>query len=212
MSLITNIMGPTITPLMGIKQAINWVAQLDGATQYWQFSDGITVNQSNTTSLKCRVLSNKILSQSHIFDYNQDKFFKLVVRDDGKAFALLGDGTDWVYFVTSQSRIDNGVTHEIELLIGSGFFEIHIDGSLEGQQALLSFVDLKMDRLGVRSSLNQYYTGVIFDFSLTENNTLTNEIPLTNKSQGATQLATVGNVNATMIDYNESVWVKELDL
>ena len=39
-----------------------------------------------------------------------------------------------------------------------------------------------------------------------------NEIPLTNKAQGANQLATVGNINAFMPNYTEAVWKKESEL
>ena len=38
------------------------------------------------------------------------------------------------------------------------------------------------------------------------NGTIINEIPLTNRNQGSTQLATIGDVNAFMTDYAEDVW------
>ena len=53
---------------------------------------------------------------------------------------------------------------------------------------------------------SDYFGGVIYGFEFEINGVLTNKIPLTNKSQGATQLATVGNVNAFMPNYTEAVW------
>ena len=38
------------------------------------------------------------------------------------------------------------------------------------------------------------------------NGTVINEIPLTNKTQGATQLPTIGSVSATIVGYNENDW------
>ena len=38
------------------------------------------------------------------------------------------------------------------------------------------------------------------------NGNVINEIPLTNKAQGATQLPTIGSVSATIVGYNENDW------
>ena len=46
----------------------------------------------------------------------------------------------------------------------------------------------------------------IYDFKVTRDGVIVNEIPLANKAQGATQIATVGSVNATMINYTPDVW------
>lgn len=48
----------------------------------------------------------------------------------------------------------------------------------------------------------------VYNLRVIRNGTVINEIPLTNKSQGATQLATVGNVNATIINFTEDGWEK----
>ena len=47
---------------------------------------------------------------------------------------------------------------------------------------------------------------MLFDFEVERGGEIIYAIPLTNKSQGATQLATVGSVNATMINYTGDEW------
>ena len=43
-------------------------------------------------------------------------------------------------------------------------------------------------------------------FEILIDEVITYKMPLANKPQGATQLATVGNVNATMANYSSDVW------
>lgn len=49
-----------------------------------------------------------------------------------------------------------------------------------------------------------YFAGLFYDFEVEIDGAVTNRIPLTNKTQGATQLPTVGNVSATIINYTDT--------
>lgn len=200
-------MGPTITPLMGIKQVVNYVAQLDGATQYWQLSDGIPADSNEAFSFSVQV------------NFGADFSGVNTVLADGAN----GEGL-WVY-------IENGSKVGIRLN-GSEFKTFQFGGNVNGVlkvsfdsnnivvenggvtlTAINSLTtNLNVLRLGFRGTFG-YFKGVLSDFYFFgQSGELISYIPLTNKAQGATQLATVGNVNATMIGYNENVWVKESDL
>ena len=188
----------------GVASAIKWVAQLDGATQCWEFSEPIVIPANVNYEIgfyASRELNDTSLL--YIFGYslgNVDNQHRLalssgvpqraygmgfVAKDfnfngDGQ-FTLTHSGTSKVTFIDFNTSVDafNDQTITIDRLMGPW--------------------------LGTSSG---YLNGYVRDFYVKVNGVEIIRIPLTNKAQGATQLATVGNVNAFMPNYTDAVWRK----
>jgi len=150
-----------------------WVAQLDGATQYWQLSEPIIIPAN--VNYEIGFYASRALNDSsllYIFGYS------------------LGD-------VQAQHRLalSSGVP---QMAYGMGFVAKEFNFNGDGQFTLTHNGTSKVTFIDFNTS----------DFYVKVGGVEVLRIPLTNKSQGATQLATVGNVNATMINYTEAVWRK----
>ena len=59
-----------------------------------------------------------------------------------------------------------------------------------------------------RAGSSLFLSLAVYNFRVIRSGVVIHEIPLTNKAQGATQLATVGNINAFMPNYTDAVWRK----
>lgn len=182
------------------EPVINYVARLDGISQRWSFSDVRTLEgdfevafdvlMDGTPPLVLMGGANRF---GCIF-FNEGKFnfrdINDVTRTTVNTFSSAGD-----------------TVYSVRVLISSGVISVSIDGvdqPLSGNTS--NFTGLYLRYLAVRDSDNFYLKGYIKSFELIESGVKTIAIPLTNKAQGATQLATVGSVNATMVNYTEDVW------
>jgi len=195
------------------KSVINYVAQLDGVTQYWQLSAPIQLD-----------LSGFALE----FDYSvisQDTTNGLFSNDKGlggfSAYERVSSGRLATFYYETISGTLNStlfgsagsdlglLTFRFEkigndLTVTAGSRNITVSSSEFTDDFIVKFI-------GRAASL--YALGYFKNFRVfNSSSVLTNEIPLTNKAQGATQLATVGSVNATMVNYTESVWKDESTL
>lgn len=175
-----------------LEPVINYVARL-GDGQYWQLSGGgITIPSGGSMEFE-------FIAPDDSYGGSAASFFDNANRD---RFRVLGG----VYNIAGCSVYVDG------LQVFSGDNPV-IDGlrhavRVEPNQ-LMNILIFGASFTGVDSSVPAPLFGLsIYD----ENDTLINEIPLTNKAQGATQLPTVGNVSATMIGYTPDVWeeVKKL--
>jgi hypothetical protein len=161
--------------------AVNYVARLDG-TQYWQFTSPINVLLGDVLKVKTSRPSSQ---------------FTPVYEIQGRSEILRSSGGDLIQYIGSGSVSVNGgeVVSGVTAYPASANFECII-----GQSGEIEFLGVRTD------TLTNKFEGVIYGFEIIRNGVVINSIPLTNKAQGATQLATVGNVNATMVGYNEDVW------
>ncbi|AKA61211.1 hypothetical protein [Pseudoalteromonas phage H103] len=191
--------------LKPLAPLINYVARLNGTDQYWQLSEAISIGSSNF-ALRLKVTTSFSGSQVHLTDSPEDFYFKIFITSNGIPSVLFGDGSQWVYSLNAVTNIADSKEHSIEVVKNSGQLYLLVDGVIEFQRDELTQVFAGIEFIGVRNSLSQYFNGSVYDFEVEINNTLTHSIPLTNKAQGSTQLATVGSVNATMVGYDESVW------
>lgn len=175
----------------------NYVARLNGTDQYWQLSEVIPLvgnfrveadvafNGLNETDLK---VFDSTTGDSKRFDININNY------SEGAPFL---NARNYM-----SARVDGVETNslpndslEFSLVIYRG------DSEVDRQTKELLYI-------GARYSIENFLDGYVRNLRIyDENDVLVNEIPLTNKAQGATQLATVGNVNATMIGYTPDVWV-----
>lgn len=170
-----------------------WVAQLDGATKHWQLSESIPLTSGDIVRLSVNV-SALIGSFQYVIDDASGSFNRLflIINDNGSISfrdaiinSLKIDG--FQYASGSTPPIYDGEFHEIEIAIKS---------------------NSNLSVLGSRFNFIEFFGGAIKDLEVFKGGVLTNQIPLTNKAQGATQLDTVGNTNATMINYTGDEWEK----
>lgn len=180
---------------------VNYVARLDGATQYWQLSEAIALDGGDFKICVSAELKPSIIE---IIAGNSSNTSGSIFFDGSKLFIR---DTESVVISTEQDvPIKQGVSKICVLRVG-GVFSVTVDET-EYTMSRSGVVSggLMIDRLGRYSTNSFIYSGILLDLEIEIDGVITNSIPLTNKAQGATQLATVGNVNATMLNYTEAVW------
>ena len=181
------------------------VARLDGATQYWQLSESIVIPANVNYEIgfyASRALNDTSLL--YLLAYSQG-------NTSEKHRLALSTGTP-------QKVYGMGFVAKDFILNGEGQFTLTHNGVSkvtfinfnESAADAFNSETITIDRLcgpwlGGDSG---YLNGYIRDFYVIVDGVEILRIPLTNKAQGATQLATVGNVNATMINYTGDEWEK----
>jgi hypothetical protein len=165
-----------------------WVAQSDGATQYWQLSEPIPLLSGYKVRYKINVAGgNSNVAYIHGNSKQSGSLYVYLSPISGQLSFLgsINEKLDGVPFVNN-SEVQLGVEYEVE-------FEVSSNKDIA---TLFRFQDVE-----------KYTAGYIYDLEvLNELGVVVNKIPLTNKAQGATQLATVGSINATMINYTGDEW------
>ena len=167
-----------------VSGAVNYVARLDGVSQYWQLTAPININIDYTVEL---MFVGGVISNQYA------RFYCLTNND-----MSVDSGID-----SDKFRASGGVTS----LNGNNIFTgepIPTSGNnkIETKLSVTGVIDSIGSFNGTRLINLPLYGFIIKD----ETGTIINEIPLTNKAQGATQLATVGNINAFMANYTPDVW------
>ena len=173
----------------GGSPVVNYVARPDGETQRWQLSEPIEIEVDDVIELS----------------------FIGGVMDDRTRY-LFGEPTfQYGVYATGISaskaiELSAGTTATMDgQPISSGTLPLPSSGKHELVATTSSVVTLSF--LGARNLSSSQITSLpIYNFRVIRNGTVIHEIPLTNKEQGATQLATVGSINATMINYTPDVW------
>jgi len=169
--------------------AISYVARPDGETQRWQLSEPIQTETGDVIEISFvgGVVDDRT---RYIFGEPTFQFGVFFTGDSSSKVVELSAGTE---ATLNGQPILSGTTPAPEI------------GSYNVVATALS--DATLSFLGARNVSSSQITMLpIYGFRLIRGGVVINEIPLTNKAQGATQLATVGSVNATMINYSEDVW------
>ena len=167
------------------KAAIEYVAQSDGATQYWQLSEPINLMPNDVIQFGLAKFTN-VGTFKRFFGSN-DFTFSLDTGADGDKFRLRS--------ITSATLNGANIASDATLIPTAGDNMIEaIVGATRSIPTLLSLGNTNL------------VSAAIHNFKVIRSGVVIHEIPLTNKAQGATQLATVGNVNAFMPNYTELVW------
>ncbi len=182
-------------PPQPVTPPIIEVARLNG-TQYWQLSEAIqfvgnyrveidvSFDSSKETDLK---VMDSTTGDSKRFDININNYTNPLPYINRRPYMeLLVNGIDTNTIPDDDSEFTLTIYRDSET----------VD---RGQKEVFY--------LGARYSVENFLFGYVKNLRIyDENNTLTHEIPLTNRLQGATQLPNVGNVSATMVNYSEDVW------
>lgn len=184
------LLAPLIKGLVGgsLRNTLtNYLARLDGVTQYWQLSETIDLTTSDVIEFEFEggEIDNgfaSFIGTSNFavrFDVDTTRSF---LREQGVGATL--NGTSVVSEVTP---VPSSGSNKVSLLINSV-------GSLT-----------QLGSIGGSRLLNL----PLYNFKVIRDGVAIHNIPLTNKEQGAIQSPIVGNVSATMINYTEDVWVPD---
>jgi hypothetical protein len=184
------------------------VARLDGATKYWQLSAPIQLD------------SNGFVFEFDYFVTPEDVINGLFSNDSGlggfSAYERIASGRlATFYYETTSGTLNSTLLGAVsagdiglktfrfekignDLTVSAGEKSITVSSNEFTDNFIVKFI-------GSAASLKAlaYFKNIRVYNSL---GVLTNEILLTNKSQGATQLATVGDINATMVNYTGDEW------
>lgn len=188
----------------GVGVVEQWVYRLDGASQSWQLTEPVTApeNKDFTCSFYIQgsrrsevegLISDGVgMSWLRILGSNQSQDLQMLIGGSykGASYPSGYDLRDGGFNLFKFFRVNGGL-----------FFSINDSGP---RSMGTSAAEFSIEKLMVFS--NQYFAGVIYDFEFEMDGVLTNSIPLTNKDQGANQLATVGSINAELINYTEDGW------
>ena len=174
----------------GVASAIEWVAQLDGAMQYWQLSEEIPLTQGSS--------------------YEMDVLYEASNLSENDYLATGEGDTNSPLFFVNREFLDSGSAGRLSApSVDGGGNKLPYDGVFHTVSVTSISNSASVGILGARFDYTRNSSGIISMFRVRDSGgVVVNEIPLTNKAQGATQLATVGNVNATMINYTGDEWEK----
>jgi hypothetical protein len=191
-----------------VSEAIKWVAHLDGAMQYWQLTTPVELPENSNFKITFYVQGAEDAYEGLVENSNTSHTWIRLLPSSQSSNLQGYDGS--LYFggiSQSELLIRDGLLHKISFIREVDKLYIQIDDRApelarsSGAGAAWIF-----DRLGKFSST--YLHGVIHSFEVELESEVIVSIPLNNKEQGATQLATVGNINAFMPNYTEAVWRK----
>lgn len=163
------------------------VARLDGATKSWQLTSPINLITNDVVELN--FIGGQVSNAFAMFFESDSRNFYVSTTSDSLNFRVKAAfGTPML----NSQLIENNVTQVPSTGVNT------VSAATVGDE-ILSYIT---SRMGTSLFLNL----AVYNFRVIRNGVVIHEIPLTNKSQGATQLATVGSVNATMINYTGDEW------
>lgn len=180
------------SPLMiqagfGEQEVKSYVARLDGLTQYWQLSESINL------------IANDVVELSFVGGSIGNAFAMFYESDAGNFYmSVTSDSLNFRVKAVFGTPILNGQQ------IVNNTTPVPLSGENTISAAIVSDEDISV--IGARVGGSLLMNLPLFGFKVIRGGEIINEIPLTNKAQGATQLPNVGGVSATMINYTEAVW------
>ena len=198
-----------LAPKYLFPPAVQYVARLDGATQYWDLRDlqgiptDIVLPVNSNFKINLNIIGGNTGFEGLLDSPDGRLWLRFLSRTQSNNLQGYVDGSYVSEFPNTESNIRDGNEHTVSIIREAGLFYLGVDG-VSAETTVTDNSELSLNRLARFSTVE--FGGVVKDFQVEINGALTNQIPLTNKAQGATQLATVGNVNATMINYTGDEW------
>lgn len=185
-----------------LSGAVQYVAMLDGATKSWQLTSPITIPASTDCAIRLKINGSRDNYEGILRSADSSDWFRLAPSSSSNNFqgSLAGSSIGGVPY--SALTVRNGQERSFTLRREAGRFYADIDE----QSFTLSLISGQFLIDVLCEFGGGYFAGYISDFEVEIGGVLTNQIPLTNKAQGATQLATVGSINATMLNYTGDEW------
>jgi len=163
----------------------SYAYRLDGVDQYFQLSEPINL-----------LVNDEITFQT--------------ARDAGPAATKqwFASGTGLRINVQANNKIEEvgGDLYLDGVLVQNYITEFPVDGLEHNIKYDITSTDVSLVNLGASITGFELLSGYVRKLVVKRNGTVINEIPLTNKAQGATQLPTVGSVSAAIVGYNENDW------
>lgn len=185
----------------------NYVYRLDGLTQYYQLSEALSIEADDDYELAIEVpkLEPSLNSNSSLIGGNRSGdsgSFATFIYGDSKKIGVQFPTETSIKYLNSESALKAGEAATIKIERTAGTMSLYINDIFE-RSITDDFSDFNVERFGSWGNI-LLYAGAVRGFSLKVNGAIIYEIPLTNKDQGATQLPTVGNVSATIVNYTDS--------
>lgn len=174
------------------------IALLDGATKSWDFSSPIPLGMADNCKVSLKLILNRNTTQV-IYGGGSSPERLYIGTENGNW--LVGNGTDRVDTLVA---VPIGTELTTELVLSGGVFKLLVNDSVVYEQPIKYSTSKSLTGISDLSGFRLF--GYAYDFEVEVDSVIANSIPLTNKPQGATQLATVGNINATMINYTGDEW------
>lgn len=166
------------------------VARLDGATKYWVFDEPIPFNAGDILQLS--FIGATVSGSYRGFIASTNVSLRVSSGGDPQVFDVAS--------VSSPKINGDNIVNNVTAIPTTG----------ENVLEFSSFSAFSFNGIGARVALDGsavlHINLAMYNFRVIRNGVVINEIPLTNKAQGATQLATVGNINASMINYTGDEW------
>ena len=185
-----------------IAQVVQWVTRTDGVSQYWQLSEPIVIPANKDFRITQTILGTNNSFEGLLDSTDSSFWLRLMPTSQGRNIQ------GWIIddYISSVPHSDvnlrDGNYHTVTLSRVNGVIYVIYDGNII--EEITKADGFNIHRLARFSTAE--FGGVYKDFEVSIGGVLVNQIPLTNKGQGATQLATVGDVNAFMPNYSSDVW------
>jgi len=191
---------PPVIPPEPPEPIKDYVYRTDGLTKYYQFSEPIVIPANTDCSISLTMNGSSDTYEGLFRSGDGSDWFRLIPSSQGNNFQgnLAGAVVSGVPY--SSLIVRNGQDRAFTLRRLDGLFYIDIDG-----QTFTLSVSSGEFLINVLCEFGGgEFAGYIKDFQVEIDGVITNQIPLTNKDQGDTQLPTVGDVSATIINYTDT--------
>ena len=189
------------TPLVWEREGTKAIhyAVPDGETQAWVLSESIQLESGDLIRFKHRGLSGY-----------SDKTQSLLAWDNRYSYMLSYNSNNKVETNAGSVEIDSvRYSSNTQLYpVGSVYNTIQFSVSSRVSLSLLGAAWVSFEN----KTRAGHFTQAIYDFELIRGGETVLAIPLTNRSQGATQKPTVGTITATMANFTPLIWKKQEEL
>lgn len=166
-----------------------WMAVSDGVTKYWTLTEAIPIPVGGTIEFDLFRPTDSLGMSEYILSGESD--------------------TDTSCYYNGQSSLFLGVSGYLTNLTVDGLVDniSPADGTFHKISVESTNIAANLKNLGCRFSFERVLLGAFKNLTVKDSDgTILNQIPLTNKNEGSTQIATVGNVNAIMANYTGDEW------
>lgn len=188
--------------LSGDFTATDYAYQLDGVTQSFVFSADLSLTTSNWKITQEVYVTNA----AYVFGNSTTFNSRVSIVADGSISVRTVQNTAAMSLPVGTFNSYKNMWTTIELEKVGPALTLRANGNLLGSTSINSADTMLINRIGQN---NTGYTDARHrNFNVYQTGVLTNTISLTNKSQGSTQLATVGTINATIQNYTSGGWVQ----
>ncbi|GGP37415.1 hypothetical protein GCM10009347_01730 [Shewanella algicola] len=193
---VTDSAGTSITSTAAALGVTSYAFITDGLTQFISLSSEIVLSGDFDVLFTYKGLAADY--KTFMAAANNDRFARFDLN--GAVRMYCGYATP-----TSTTKVTDNTSRLIRFRRVGQVSSVYINGVLEGVvDNSISLGTVKLSKLMEASG--SYAKGAITKLSVDSAGLKILEIPLNNKSQGANQLATVGSINATIVNYNAAGW------